>query len=133
MLLQAGLALRSLQTLAAAPKPSSELIRGILQRIGVKGASGRELFWIANDMHLVIDFDPQLAATIYEAVYGYKEESEEHVSITSGAVLNLVQSERQQYEGLYYQPSAKFQHFLKKKTSLTAIRIAIRISECRSP
>ena len=65
---------------------------------------------------------------IYEAVYGYKEESEEHVSInTSGAVLNLVQSQRQQYEGLYYQLSAKFQHFLKKDF-VTASRTAIRIS-----
>jgi len=116
-----------LLTLAAAPIPSSELIHRILERIGVEGASGRELFWMANDIHLIVDFDPQLAASIYEAVYGYKEESEEHVSITSGAVLNLVQSERQQYEGLYYQLSAKFQHFLKKDF-LTASRTAIRIS-----
>ena len=116
-----------LQTLAAAPKPSSELIHRILQRIGVEGASGRELFWIANDIHLVIDFDPQLAASIYEAVYGYKEESEQNVSVTSGAVLNLVQSERQQYEGLYYQLSAKFHHFLKKDF-LTASRTSIRIA-----
>ena len=78
-------------------------------------------------MHLVIDFDPQLAATIYEAVYGYKEESEENVSITSGAILNLVQSQRQQYEGLYYQLGARFHHFLKKDF-LTACRTAIRIS-----
>jgi hypothetical protein len=116
-----------LQTLAAVPKLSSELISRILQRIGIEGASGNELFWIANDMHLVIDFDPQLAATIYEAVYGYKEESEENVSITSGAVLNLVQSQRQQYEGLYYQLGARFHHFLKKDF-LTACRTAIRIS-----
>lgn len=117
-----------LQTLTAAPKPSSEIIQRILQRIGVEGASGRELFWIANDIHLIIDFDPHLAATIYEAVYGYKEESEEHIPITSGAVLNLVQSQRQQYEGLYYQLSAKFQHFLKKDF-VTASRTAIRISD----
>ena len=51
-----------LQTLAAAPKPSSEIIQRILQRIGVEGASGRELFWIAHDIHLIIDFDPHLAA-----------------------------------------------------------------------
>lgn len=115
-----------LQTLASAPKPSSEIIQRILQRIGVEGASGRELFWIAHDIHLIIDFDPPLAASIYEAVYGYKEESEEHVSITSG-VLNLVESQRQQYEGLYYQLGAKYQHFLKKDF-LTATRTAIRIT-----
>jgi hypothetical protein len=116
-----------LQTLAAAPEPSSELIKRILQRIGTEGASGRELFWIANDILLIVDFDLSLAAAIYEAVYGYKEDSEEHVSISSGAVLNLVQSERQQYEGLYYQLSARFDNFLKKDF-LTASRTAVRIS-----
>jgi hypothetical protein len=115
-----------LQTLAAAPEQSSKLIRRILRRIGTEGASGRELFWIANDIHLIADFDPSLAAAVYEAVYGYKENSEDQVSITSG-VLNLVESERQQYEGLYYQLSARFPNFLKKDF-LVASRTAVRIS-----
>ena len=115
-----------LQTLAAAPEQSSELIKRILRRIGTEGASGRELFWIANDIHLIADFDPCLAAAVYEAVYGYKENSEDQVSITSG-VLNLVESERQQYEGLYYQLSARFPNFLKRDF-LVASRTAVRIS-----
>jgi hypothetical protein len=115
-----------LQTLAAAPEQSSELIKRILRRIGTQGASGRELFWIANDIHLIADFDPCLAAAVYEAVYGYKENSEDQVSITCG-VLNLVESERQQYEGLYYQLSARFPNFLKKDF-LIASRTAVRIS-----
>jgi hypothetical protein len=115
-----------LQTLAAAPEQSSELIKQILRRIGTEGASGRELFWIANDIHLIADFDPCLAAAVYEAVYGYKENSEDQVSITSG-VLNLVESVRQQYEGLYYQLSARFPNFLKKDF-LIASRTAVRIS-----
>jgi hypothetical protein len=115
-----------LQTLAAAPEQSSELIKRIIRRIGTEGASGRELFWIANDIHLIADFDPSLAAAVYEAIYGYKENSEDQVSITSG-VLNLVESERQQYEGLYYQLSARFPNFLKKDF-LVASRTAVRIS-----
>ena len=115
-----------LQTLASAPEQSSELIKRILRRIGTEGASGRELFWIANDIQLIADFDPCLAAAVYEAVYGYKENSEDQVSITSG-VLNLVESERQQYEGLYYQLSTRFPNFLKKDF-LVASRTAVRIS-----
>jgi hypothetical protein len=115
-----------LQTMAAAPEQSSELIKRIIRRIGTVGASGRELFWIANDIHLIADFDPNLAAAVYEAIYGYKEISEDQVSITSG-VLNLVESERQQYEGLYYQLSARFPNFLKKDF-LVASRTAVRIS-----
>jgi hypothetical protein len=115
-----------LHTLAAAPEHSSELIKRILRRIGTEEASGRELFWIANDIHLIADFDPWLAAAVYEAVYGYKENSEDQVSITSG-VLNLVESKRQQYEGLYYQLSARFPNFLKKDF-LVASRTAVRIS-----
>jgi hypothetical protein len=84
------------------------------------------LFWIANDIQLIADFDSCLAAAVYEAVYGYKENSEDQVSITSG-VLNLVESERQQYEGLYYQLSARFPNFLKKDF-LVASRTAVRIS-----
>jgi hypothetical protein len=116
-----------LQTLSSSPKASTTLIEKILKRIGSAGASSRELFWLANDMNLVIDFSPSLAAGIYETVYGYKENSEKEVSISSGSVLNLVTSERQQYEGLFYQLGARFPNFLKKDFVLAA-RTAVRIT-----
>jgi hypothetical protein len=116
-----------LQTLSSSQKASTMLIEQILKRIGSAGASSRELFWLANDMHLVVNFSPSLAAAIYEAVYGYKENSEKQVSIGSGSVLNLVTSERQQYEGLVYQLGARFPNFIEKDFALAA-RTAVRIT-----
>lgn len=116
-----------LQTLADAPQESKKLIMQILERIGQPGASSRELFWLASDIHLLVEFEPTLAASLYEAVYGHKEDSEDFVSIGSGSVLNLVSTERQQYESLFHQLSAGFQVLLKRDFAVAA-RTAVRIT-----
>jgi hypothetical protein len=116
-----------LQTLHSAPESSKNLVQQILNRIGTPGASSGELFWLANDMHLIVDFDPTLAATVYEAIYGYKELSEERVSISSGSVMNLVISESQQYEGLFYQLNSRF-HTLLERDFFIAARTAVRLA-----
>jgi hypothetical protein len=116
-----------LQTLADAPQESRKLMKQIIERIGQPGASSRELFWIANDIHLLVEFEPTLAASFYEAVYGHKEDSEDSVSIGSGSVLNLLSTERQQYESLFYQLSARFQTLLKRDFAVAA-RTAVRIT-----
>lgn len=115
-----------LQTLRSDPDTNRAFVRQLLKRIGTPGSSSRELFWVTNDIVLIIDFDPELAAEIYEAVYSYKEKSEKRVSIGSGTVMNLLTTERQDYEGLLYGLIARSKALIDKNF-LIAARTAVRI------
>jgi hypothetical protein len=115
-----------LRTLKSAPRSSTTFVQSILERIGKEGASSRELFWLANEMDSIVEFSSELASRVYEAIYSYAETSEANVSIGSGSVMNLVSTERQQYQGLYYQLSARF-HTLLERDFAVAARTAVRI------
>lgn len=116
-----------LRTLKSAPRSSTILVESILKRIGKEGASSRELFWLANEMDSIVEFSPELAAGVYEAIYSHRETSEANVSIGSGSVMNLVSTERQQYQSLYYQLSARFRTLLERDFAVAA-RTAVRIA-----
>jgi hypothetical protein len=116
-------------TFDADSRKNAKFIRQILARIGTPRAATGELFWLVNDIGTIIEMEPELAASIFRAVYAYKETSEEKTQMGTGSVLNLTSTRRQDYEGMRYTLGAKFELLIERNPTLAASTAVFAVND----
>ena len=109
-----------LATFDAELEKNNKFVRQILARIGNPRAATGELFWLSNDIEKIIEADPELAATVFRAVYSYTETSEAETRLGSGSVLNLVSNRKQDYESMRYALGVRFKLLIERDPILAA-------------
>jgi hypothetical protein len=95
------------------PQESATAIRKLITPDEVRNRGAEQGHWIARKAPLLFDVDPQLAADIYLAFFGYEESSEEQTSMSGSQILALNSNRRQDYHHTQWQLAQDFPSFLE--------------------
>jgi len=74
--------------------------------------------WIARKVPQLFDVDPQLAADIFAAFFGYSDRSEEKTSMGGSRILAMTSNRRQDYHQAQWQLPQHFSRFVEKHFEL---------------
>jgi hypothetical protein len=92
---------------------SAALIRQALQPDHIRQHGFEEMPHLCSKVGRIIDADPNFAAEIYRAVFGYEEESTEANPLGSGRLLGLISNRRQDYRHSWWILAKEFPKFLE--------------------
>jgi SIR2-like domain/NACHT domain len=95
-------------------------VRQILERIGKPQTGTIEIVRLVHEMPTLAASDPELAAEIFERLYGYNETSEAITTLGSGAVMQLSSTRKQDYSTARYGAATSFGVILKSSPILAA-------------
>jgi hypothetical protein len=96
------------------PKESAQVIRKLITPDEIRNKGAEQGHWIARKASRLFEIDPELAADIYVAFFGYDEKSEEQTSMGGGRIMALTSSRRQDYRHTRWQLAQDFPLFLEK-------------------
>jgi hypothetical protein len=96
------------------PGESATAIRKLITPREVREKGAEQGHWIARKLPLIFDVDPELAADIYRAFFGYEEKSEEKTSMSGSRILALTSNKRQDYGHTRWQLAQDFPSYLAK-------------------
>jgi hypothetical protein len=96
----------------AVPDLARQIVADVLQRIGSPEASSDEASWLCRNVRPIIYADPALAARIYQAIFAYRETSQEPTQF-GGAVFALQSNRAQDYSLAYYSLETAFPTFFE--------------------
>lgn len=96
------------------PEESATAIRKLITPDEVRSKGAEQGHWIARKVSLLFRIDPELAADIYTAFFGYEEKSEEQTSMGGGRIMALTSNKRQDYQHTHWQLAQYFPLYLER-------------------
>jgi hypothetical protein len=102
------------------PQESADAIRKLINPDEVRNNGAEHGHWIARKVSKLFRVDPELAADIYTAFFGYEEKSEEQTSMGGGRIMALTSNKRQDYHHTHWQLAHDFPLYLEKNFDLCA-------------
>ena len=100
------------------PESSAEAIRKLISPEEVQEHGAQQGHWLARKLPRLFNVDPQLAADIFVAFFGYNERSEEKTSMGGSRILAMTSTRRQDYHQAHWQLAQHFQSFLESHFDL---------------
>ena len=97
----------------ADPEGSAIALRKLITPEEIQQHGAQQGHWIARKIPLLFDVDPQLAADIYTAFFGYSERSEETTSMGGSRILAMTSNRRQDYHQAHWQLAQHFPRFVE--------------------
>jgi hypothetical protein len=102
----------------ADPAGSAFAIRKLITPEEIREHGAQQGHWIARKVPNLFDLDPQLAADIFTALFGYSDRSEEKTSMGGSRILAMTSNRRQDYHQAHWQLAQHFTRFLEKHFAL---------------
>lgn len=90
------------KTFASDPVASGTLLRQTIEPDHLKENGYKELSWVARQIKVIAQYDPDMAVDIYAAAYGFAEVSSGTTSVGNSVILSLRSNRRQDYESAWY-------------------------------
>ena len=90
---------------------TSELLRNILNKIGVTETPIDEMLYLCDSINGIVNNDVELAIDVYGKIFEYEEKSDEKTPM-GGYVLSLISTRKQDYKLCQYRLKEYFRHFL---------------------
>jgi hypothetical protein len=100
------------------PAASGEALRRLITPEDVHQRGAQQGHWLARKLPRLFDADPQLAADIFIAFFGYNERSEEKTSMGGSRILAMTSTRRQDYHQAHWQLAQHFSRFLEEHFEL---------------
>jgi hypothetical protein len=102
----------------ADPKGSATALRKLITPEEVHEHGAQQGHWLARKVPQLFDVDPQLAADIFVAFFGYSERSEVKTSMGGSRILAMTSNRRQDYHQAHWQLAQHFSRFVEEHFEL---------------
>ncbi|MFZ3215133.1 MAG: ATP-binding protein [Candidatus Acidiferrales bacterium] len=116
-----------MQNYATATVEAKAILTEALGRFDNPRSSANEAFRIASNIEFVIHEDPELASTIYSAIFGHEETSKDKTQFGS-VILPMHSFRSQDFELSYYVLGTKFRQLAVRDPVVAAKMVAVTVA-----
>jgi len=102
------------ETFATDADESARLLRRVIEPDHLKEYGHEEFHWLCRQIKPIAASDINLVVDIYEAGYGFSEESTDTTRMGNSSILSLTSNRRQDYEMSWYSLSQAMSHLLEE-------------------